>query len=177
MNKKRIAREWLLFVVFFAVGFILTPTLYFHSYDYEVPSSEASKQESTWDYSGIPKSKQTSLESMLQTFRQKYPQYDDLPDSVLLHELHQRFYSDVSFQEFLVKFNPKIDWTALKQRFIQPSMSVSVHVSGFSNFIDHLFSELYWLSTWLTVLTAYILFSFIRSIIWSLRTLRHRMPK
>lgn len=36
----------------------------------------------------------------LQEVRQKYPQYDDLPDAVLAERLHSKFYSDMPREEF-----------------------------------------------------------------------------
>lgn len=35
--------------------------------------------------------------------RAQYPQYEDLPDGVLLKGLHEKFYSDMPFSEFLAK--------------------------------------------------------------------------
>src|SRR3546814_16111525 len=48
----------------------------------------------------------------LQEIRQRYPQYDDMPDEALVSRLHGRHYSDMPRQEFDAKigytsaFNP-----------------------------------------------------------------------
>jgi len=35
--------------------------------------------------------------------REKYPQYDDLPDDQLVKGLHSKYYSDMSYEEFSAK--------------------------------------------------------------------------
>lgn len=45
----------------------------------------------------------------LSDFRAKYPQYDDLSDDELARGLHQKFYSDMPFEEFSSKIGVKRD--------------------------------------------------------------------
>ncbi len=39
----------------------------------------------------------------LQEIRQKYPQYDDLSDEKLLQGFHSKYYSDMSYDDFIAK--------------------------------------------------------------------------
>jgi len=42
----------------------------------------------------------------LKGFRQQYPQYDNISDDALSQRLHQKYYSHVSYEQFIGKFNP-----------------------------------------------------------------------
>jgi len=43
----------------------------------------------------------------IKDFRSQYPQYEDLEDEVLTQKLHQKYYSDLDYNEFNSKFNPQ----------------------------------------------------------------------
>jgi hypothetical protein len=71
--------------------------------------------------------------SALQDFRQQNPEYDDLDDMTLANSLHQKSYSDMSKNEFYIKFlgavpkqspaKPKPEGTAL-DAVIEPIQAV-----------------------------------------------------
>jgi len=46
-------------------------------------------------------------DTQISKFRQQYPQYDDLPDAAILTRYHQKYYSDIKYEDFVGKFETK----------------------------------------------------------------------
>ncbi|MGR3220038.1 MAG: hypothetical protein ACUZ8H_09520, partial [Candidatus Anammoxibacter sp.] len=47
------------------------------------------------------------MSSGIQNFRKQYPEYNDLQDSVLMDSFHKKYYSDLSQEDFMLRFNNK----------------------------------------------------------------------
>lgn len=189
MNLKRIlAREWLFLIGFLLLGAPTTVLLYFPvSSEYKASRQrlydeltkhyqrERRWQElsSRYNFEGIPKSK------TLRTFKPDPSQIiwdDEPPDtsrpfatfeefSKNLHDPSKRksFYDSIP-----VKFDIG-DFHTFEAKIAPPSS-----FSGISKFLNHLLSRWYWMQTWLTVLLPYALFIFVRSLVWSVKTLKRQ---
>lgn len=156
INKKNIAKEWLLLISCVMISAIITPMIYF------VDSSSYEKNRRLF-YDSFIEINESGL------FKKTYPTFGSFSDSLDKQGI-QKVLNDSSFKLFQAKIRfsgSKTDEESsemFQKEFSKPSI-----VSGYPKFIDHLFSENYWFETWLAVLLPYISIQLIRSIIISLK--------
>lgn len=61
----------------------------------------------------------------IKEFRQKYPEYDDVPDMELAQKFHTKYYSDIPFNDFAQKFGvSQSEEHPLSDQYQSPSWSV-----------------------------------------------------
>lgn len=89
--------------------------------------------------------------------------YELLDDSVMRKNLYDTLLKYSGYSE---------DYKSFKNIFLRPEKPKIFN--GTTKFINHLFSKYYWFETWMSVLILYFLFQFIRTIIFSIRVLRHK---
>lgn len=168
MNTKKItAREWLYFVSLSLLGIILTVILYF-------PSPK--------DYVGR---RQTLYETLTKHYRKvvatksektTYDIFDEISDTTMPLGTFEQFSARLDdqnrrkalYDSASVQFDLD-DYQTFEGKVMSPTM-----LSGFSKFWTHLFSKWYWRQTWAIVLIPYLFFQFVRSLIYSIRTLRQK---
>ncbi len=179
MTSRVIARERLYFVSLVAFGLLFSTLAYFPRsteylqarrivYDALTDQFRASKRlelqsqmASQWTRTDIPpppppKAAVLSIDTLrpFGTFEQFSGTLDD-------DALRRRFYDTVSTKYRLGDIN------SFERKVLPPSQFTRVE-----KLLQHLFSRSFWFSTWLAVLVPYLLVLFVRSVIWSLKTLR-----
>lgn len=83
----------------------------FNAYKQTVGEQEggASVPAANFKYSGetVQRPTQKPRAKTLSDFRKEYPMYNDMSDEEVLTKLHRDFYSDMTYKDFVAKFNPK----------------------------------------------------------------------
>ncbi|MBU2586387.1 MAG: hypothetical protein KKH32_13795 [Bacteroidetes bacterium] len=201
-TKKIIAREWLYLVSLSLLGIILTVILYFpNSKDYvrkrqilydaltkHYSKVVAIKSEKTTydilDRSSNTKKRKNTFEDFETIFDkpniwdvasaiERKEQISDTTKPIGIFEQFSARLDDQNrrkalYDSVFVHFDVG-DYQTFESIVVPPPM-----LSGFSKFWTHLSSKWYWLQTWASVLIPYLFFQFVRSLIYSIRTLRHK---
>jgi hypothetical protein len=196
--KKIIAREWLTFLIAIFTGIIFSVIIYFNDSSEYIKQRESLYESLKYDFDQFDE--KTAIPE-LQIYRsKKYHKYDDIiSDSALAAELANRYPDSYGYLPDKVKQNNKhnsfINYTefsnilddGLKRKLFFDSLKAKSDFgeyayfenkvvrpkfySGFLKLRDHLFSRRYWLCTFFSLLLPYLIFQFIRSIYYSIKTL------
>lgn len=129
---------------------------------FKIDWSKIRVKENIWDVATASETNENYLgrngdtTKPLGTFEQFSARLDD-------HNLRKALYDSAS-----VHFDVG-DYQVFESRIVPPSI-----FSSFSKFYTHSSSKKYWLQTWASALILYLFFQFVRSVIYSIRTLRHK---
>jgi hypothetical protein len=158
--RKKLAREWLYFVAFFVLGFIGTKVIFYPTEStylekrhilYNAIQYDVNKwQRLRLRYEGVPGDTLRPYGTFMQFSR-------DLDDAVkrrILYDSISQGFDIGTYAEF-------------ENKVVQPSF-----LSPYKKLVSQMGNKLYWFPTWTSVLTLYIIFQFIRSILWSFKTLK-----
>jgi hypothetical protein len=179
IDKRIVAREWLVLFFSLVAGFVLTPLLFFHPYtvlDYEPLDHPI------FDFRGIRKVTDTTLRAKLDSleaetteeansrmlseamasFRTKHSEYKDLDDKSLAEKIIPKYRAGRKYDDILDAPIP----------LVPEGFYVKRQVSFVGNFVHHLFSWQYFLETWASILLVYVIVQILRSLFWAYRAVR-----
>ncbi len=160
--RKTLAREWLYFVGFFLLGFIVTKVIF-----YPAESTYLEKRQSLY----------SSVQYDLNKWQRLKERYEGVPAETLrLYGTFEHFSWDLDDP---VKRRAMYD--SISQRFdigsypiFEGKVAPPAFHSPYTKLVGHMGNKFYWFHTWMSVLSLYIIFQFIRSVLWSFRTLRQK---
>jgi hypothetical protein len=168
LNKRNVAREWLIFLGLFTIGFSLTPVFFFGETIY----TEASSSKLPSSKPIVADMKRHALYDSAKAKGIAPPNYETFSMALNDPDKRKRFY-DLALEHNIIQpgYDAFVEEVGLQLSSFRPLQESGRRIR-FDEFVAHLQSKQHWFSTWFSVLLLYFVVQIIRSVFWSVRLLK-----